>query len=193
MGLSLETNYYYVIRRVSDGHYVSGIHGIYYTDERSSAQVFASEEQAATSLRNAVMRAKETEFEIVEYGMIPTMVTGFTLTTEDRAKFCLLAKNCAPRNVHQRDGRYFVTYLGYEYIPEDGNTQFDLDAMCRSRGKRKLKITAEGLHWNENKFGNRKRPSTIFVHGKVGGEVVIETWKKGKANPGRGPKRRRRR
>ena len=182
--MALETNYVYLVR-AKDGRFVAGVGGcLRFANNRRSAKEFTSENAAVKALRMDVLSTKDqSEFEILEYGVVPTNVIHVKLTREDQLAICVKASKKKERAVHQRDGRYFITYLGYEYVPET-STVFDLVSINRSRGKQKLFITAEGLHWNTNNFC-RPRPDTIYVHGEHNGEVVLELWKKGNASPKR--------
>jgi len=178
--MALTSTYMYVLRRSDTKEFVSSILGIYYTKNLLEAQIFASSDVATATLINVAMKTKGVvNFEVVEFGLVPTRMVPFVLTDDIMLKRMSDPRMHVARAIHrhvQEDGTYmhYISYNGYEYSP-NGASQFDLVAMYRTRGRTKLNVTAEGEHFNVYP-DMVQHPRVVIVHGSIADRSIVEMW-----------------
>lgn len=169
--------------------------GVYFTKDQSEAQVFTTEVEARRRLQDAIMNTSRRDFEVVEFGLVPVRVAPVTLTDDmhydHMARESMHDTRAVHRNTRTDEYEYYISYLGYEYAPS-GVTKFNLKRAYRSRGKEKLRITCAGKHFDIS-YHHRRKPSSIFVHGLVGGKKTVEEWRRRSATRKRKPTTRSRR
>ena len=186
--MALMQKFIYLLRRADTKEFAADLNytDIDYTPDYSDAQTFESESAATAALADSIMNieAEITDFEIVELAIITTNVMSLPLTNDMRFDYmsgsARHSKRALRKSMQQnQDTKYCVSYRNYEFSPE-GPSQFNLDAIYKSRGKIKLNITVSGKHYNKRPsyWGKKLVTGTIFIHGYVSGKKVVESWTK---------------